>query len=196
MLNPARRRVFLLALAMLGPGGLYMADAMKPSPEVERLYQLLNGEKPHPLQLENGAKAASNQTKNELVSQLALTYLPPPPGRVLGRIMYIRTDENRSDMTFALIANLRSPDPEARASALYGLQTLGHPALADFALMSLRDDTDLVLTAACYVLVEKAKQDPRLRKLLEEVHALRRKDTQFHQSVSLLEAHGFVRRTP
>jgi hypothetical protein len=158
--------------------------------EVDRLRALLNAYHVSPDTIEAGFKEFSLESKNELVAQIARTFEPAPSGKLLARLLFILTDQNREDMMTAFLSNLHSSDPEARAASLAGLAKLGHPHIVDFALASLRDTSDLVVVAACNILIPTAKQDPRLWKILQELYIARKGNPEFHMSTSFLEAHA------
>ncbi len=158
--------------------------------EIDQLLSILNAEDLRPDRLESGLADFSIESKNELMSRIARTFDPPPQARLLARLPFILTDANKPDMVTAFIANLRSPYPEARKFSLYGLEKLGHPGVVDFALASLRDDADEVLVAACSILLPKAKQDPRLWKVLQNVYTANKGKEKFYLSTSFLEAHS------
>ena len=165
---------------------------MSSKEEIDRLFELLTVEDLPPAAALSGFGALSAESKNEVVSRVARTLDPPPSGKVLARLLMIQTDENRADMQTAFLANLRSPYPEARHASLYGLAQLNYPGFTDLAILSLRDDSDQVLATACDLLLSKAKQEPRLWKILQDVYAVHKGDPQFHMTVSLLEAHGIT----
>ena len=164
--------------------------------ESELLYEFLSVDKLHPLELEDKSKTASLESKNELVRRLAHMFEPAPPGRVLARLLYLLTPQNRADMATVFLLNLRAKEAESRVSSLYGLQKLGYPNLDGLALAALRDDADIVLAAACQILLPKSKHDATLWKLLQAVYAAHKGDSAFHMSVSLLEAHGVTNPLP
>lgn len=187
----------LLVACVVGSGRFKQGiSSMEIDSEVQRLLELLNAEDLRPAELEFGLQEFSVESKNELVARAARTFDPPPEGRFLARLLFIMTDENRSDMQLALIANLRSPHPEARRASLYGLEQLGHPGVVDFALNALRDDSDQVLAAACSILLSRAKEDSRIRQLLHGFYKTHRGQDEFYGVTSLLEAHGVDRMGP
>lgn len=169
-----------------------MAEASDVAAEAARLEEFLGREEIHPLIIERTLQEFSDASKNELVARLARTFNPPPLGRLLSRLLYIRTPENEPNMMTLFLTNLRSPNQDARAASLLGLNALNHPNIFEFALSALRDDHDLVLFAACNVLLPKAKDDPNLSKILQDVYAAHAGDPSFHMSMSLLEAHSIV----
>jgi hypothetical protein len=164
--------------------------------ETDRLFELLNSYHLGPNQLEAGFVEFSEESKNEVVSRIARTYEPAPQGNLLARLIFILTDANKSDMTTAFLANLRSPTPGARKASLYGLEKLEHPGIVDFALNSLRDDADEVLVAACDILVRKAKEQPQIWELLKSFYAAHRGREEFYGITSFLEAHGIKTTEP
>ncbi|MEJ7712137.1 MAG: hypothetical protein WKF84_20325 [Pyrinomonadaceae bacterium] len=174
-------------------GGFYMADSQRAITEVERLLSTLNSENIDPDVLEAGLPKFSTESKNEIVRRTARTFEPAPSGKLLARLPFILTEQNRPDMTIAFIANLRSPDPAARKFSLHGLNRLQHAALSDFALLLLRDTDDQVLYAACFILLPKAKQNAGLWSTLQNLYAARKGKKEFYMSMSLLEAHGIDR---
>lgn len=168
---------------------------MSTSQEAEQLYQILNADAVHPAVLE-GLQNYSADSKNELVARVAQTFEPAPPPRVLARLLFLLTDENRTGVTTAFLVNLRSPYPEARKACLYGLQKLEYPAIIELALHALRDEDDQVVAAACDLLLLKAKQDLQLWTLLQQVYAARKATKGFHLTNSLLEAHNIEQPMP
>lgn len=171
-------------------------SSMGTDEEVDQLFNILNAEDIRPDKLESGFKDFSVESKNELVARIARTFDPPPQGRLLARLLFILTNDNKSDMVTALIANLRSPYPEARKASLYGLDGLEHPGIVDFALNSLRDNSDQVLVAASAILLSKARQDVRVWKLLQGFYAIHKDKEEFYGVTTLLEAHGINRPDP
>ncbi len=87
-------------------------------------------------------------------------------------------------------------DPAARRASLQGLEKLEHAALVDFALLSLRDETDEAVHAACQILLPVAKRDARIWEILEGVYAARKDSEKFGSSVNLLKANGVERDAP
>jgi hypothetical protein len=164
---------------------------MSTSQEVDQLYNILNADSVSPAILE-GLKDFSAASKNQLVAHIAQTLEPVPSAKVLARLLFILTEENRAGVMTAFLVNLRSPYPDARRASLYGLSQLNYPGFIDVAILSLRDDSDQVLATACDLLLPKAKQEPRLWKILQDVYALHKGDPQFHMTMSLLEAHGIA----
>ena len=189
-------RILPALLIFLDLGEPYMQNSATIKSESERLYEFLSEDKLHPLELEEKSKTASPESKNELMRRLAHMFEPAPPGRVLARLAYMLTPQNRADMTTAFLFNLRAKEPEARVSSLYGLAKLEYPNLDGLALVALRDDADVVLAAACQILLPKTKHDATLLKILQAVYAAHKGDSAFHMSVSLLEAHGIANALP
>ncbi len=169
-----------------------MADANLIQDEANRLQEVLTAEKVHPLVLEEGFTEFSNASKNALVARVARTFAPHPSGKLLARLLFIRTADNEAAMRTAFVANLRSPDAEARKASLYGLAELGHEALQDLALLSMRDEADQVLTAALNILLPIAKETPNLWAYLQNLYTTLQGKETLHMSLSLLEAHGIA----
>jgi hypothetical protein len=160
--------------------------------EADSLFDLLNAEELPPTIAITGLDRFGAESKNELVARVARAFDPIPRGQLLFRLLLILTDENKADMEMAFLVNLRSPDPQARRASLYGLATLNYPGFIDLAILSLRDDSDQVLATACDLLLPKAKEDPRLWKILQDVYSIHKGDPQFYMTVSILEAHGIT----
>jgi hypothetical protein len=173
-----------------------MMNNSQDADEADRLIAFLSSEEIHPLVLEKRLPEYSAAGKNEAVARLARTFSPAPSGKLLTRLPNILTEQNKSDMAFTFVANLRSPDAEARVACLYGLEKLRHPALSDFALMLLRDADDQVVYAACYLLMPEAKAKPRLWKTLQNLYAARKGKKEFYVSMSFLQAQGIVSPPP
>ncbi|MDQ3686625.1 MAG: hypothetical protein M3430_13655 [Acidobacteriota bacterium] len=198
-MRQAAARFFLTVIIVvlcMSIGGTRMTDANKVADEADRLLVFLSSEEIHPLVLEKRLQEYGAASRNEAVARLAKVFEPVPSGKLITRLPYILTEQNKSDMAFVFVVNLRSPDPEARTSCLYGLQKLNYPALNDFALLSLRDTNDQVVYAACYILLPKTKQDAGLWRTLQNLYAARKGKQEFYMSMSLLEAHGIERPTP
>jgi hypothetical protein len=132
----------------------------------------------------------SAQAKDALVADVARQFDPPPAAQLLARLQWIATDANRPAITQIYLANLRSPDAQARRASLQGLETLGYPQLTDVALAALRDGADAVVGAAAQMLLPLAQREGRVRGLLGGVAAAHRDDPDFHVTTSLLSAHG------
>jgi hypothetical protein len=158
--------------------------------EVEELLEILNFHDVPLNQLEACFEEFSIEAKNELVARVAQTFDPPPKGKLLARLLFILTEENKSDMTNAFIENLRSSYPEARKASLYGLEKLAHPGIVDFALNALRDDNDQVLVAAVTILLPKARENIHIWRFLQGFYTIHKGEEDFYGSTSLLEAHG------
>lgn len=171
-----------------------IGDSRAIEEEAERLLEALSAEKVHPLVLEAGFKEYSNASKNEVVARVARAFVPPPKGALLARLLFIRTPENETSMRTAFLANLRSPYAEARKFSLLGLKQVGHEALMDLALLSLRDDADQVLATALDLLLPAAKTNRSLWTLLQGFYATHKGQEAFHMSIGLLEAHGIASR--
>src|SRR4029077_3386125 len=165
---------------------------MSSKEEIDRLFELLSVEDLPPAAALSSFSTFSDESKNEVMARIAQTLNPAPSGKVLARLPNILTDENKTDMETAFLANLRSPHPNARRASLYGLAQLNYPGFTDLAILSLRDDSDQVLAAACDLLLARAKQEPRLWKILQDVYRVHKGDPQFHMTMSLLEAHGIT----
>jgi len=148
----------------------------------------------HSATLEQLARQATPATRNEVVARLARRFAPPPSGRLLMRVIALRTPDNERDLRQVFLANLHAPDPAARAASLRGLETLRYPHLVDLAITELRDASDEVVAAACDLLREPAKQDPQLARLLGAVYAAHAGQKEFYLSNELLKAHGFDKR--
>lgn len=164
-----------------------MGEESDVAEESRRLEEFLSISEIHPLVMEQKLKEFSGASKNALVARLATTFNPPPPGRVLMRLVELRTPENEGDLTRLYVTNLRSPNPNARGASLHGLNELKHPLIFDFALSALHDDNDFVLFEACTVLLLRAADDPNILKMLQEVHASHAGDPNFSMTASLLE---------
>jgi hypothetical protein len=163
---------------------------MSTDEEVDRLFHILNSEEIQRAFWQSGLDQFSAESKNELMNRIAATFEPPPRGALLGRLLLIANEENKPALITALLANLHSPDPEARKASLYGLEKLEHPSFIDFAISALRDSDDQVVTAACTILLPKAKQDPRIWKILEQVYEAHKDQPEFHMSMSFLKSHS------
>lgn len=162
-----------------------MSDA-----EVARLEAWLAQEELSPGVVGDELASFGAEARDALVLRVARTLDPPPPGRLLARLPMIQTPENEASLASAFLANLHSPDPEARKASLYGLERLGHPAAADLATSALRDDEDAVLAAAADILLRRGGDLERVRPLLEQVLARHREDPRFHATRAVLAAHG------
>lgn len=162
---------------------------MTTNEELDRVEKILDTDALSPAVLE-GLGDLSPETKNQVVARIAHLGRVALSGRVLSRLPFLLTNENKADMTASFVANLSSIYPEARAASLYGLQRLAHPNLIDYALACLRDADDQVLAAACTILLPAAKQDPRIWSMLQEIYAAHKNKPEFHMSVSLMQAHG------
>jgi len=173
-----------------------MADSNAAVNNADQLYAILNGENAHPVVLDSAINSFGEIAKNQVVARVAATFEPPPRGALLDRLLFIRTSGNQAEMAGAFIVNLRSPLPEARKASLQGLEKLGHAAIVQFALLSVRDESDAVVAVACQILVARAKQDPVVWKLLRSAYTARAGRQEFYLSNSILEAHGVTALTP
>ncbi|HEX8651033.1 MAG TPA: hypothetical protein VF708_09325 [Pyrinomonadaceae bacterium] len=164
-----------------------MGEQSDVAEEAARLEELLNTGGIHPLVYEKQLAEFSEASKNELVARLVRTFSPPPLGRLLMRLLDIRTPENEAALMTLYLTNLRSPNADARGASLHGLNELQHTLVIEFALSSLRDDNDFVLFEAATILLLKAKDDPNILKILQEVYASHAGDPNFPMTTNLLE---------
>jgi hypothetical protein len=164
--------------------------------DADKLFDILNSDKVHPTVLDSAVKNFSDATKNQVVTRVVTTFEPPVRAALLTRLLFILTEQNRAEMSAAFIANLRSPLPEARKASLQGLEKLKHPALDEFALLSLRDDSDGILSIACQILVPRAQRDPTFWKVLHSAYRARAGKREYYLSNSILEAHGLNHSVP
>lgn len=136
----------------------------------------------------------SAEAKDALVAEVARQFDPPPSGQLLARLLQIVTDASRPVLIKIYLANLRSPDAQARRASLHGLVMLGYPQATDLALAALRDDADAIVGDAVQILLPLAQQDERVRDLLGGVLAAYQDDPAFYATTSLLTAHGIQPR--
>ena len=155
--------------------------------EIRRLLDILEAYEVPTDVLESGLDAFSEKAKNAVVQRLARAP-ESPPGRVVARLLFIRTPQNESDLAAVFRRGSRSPDPAARKFSLYGLDQLDHPAATEAALEALADDDDQVVFAAAMMLLPNAAQESRIADALREAYAAREGKEEFHASVSLLKA--------
>jgi hypothetical protein len=175
------------------PTALNKGKIMTSQQDVEQLKKMLSAEEIPQTMVLSGFQEFSDEVKDALVEQAAQTFEPPLSGKLVARLIYLLTDNNRANLQRVFVNNLRSPDPEARKASLYGLEKLEHPALVDFALHALRDDADQMLAPACDILLRKAERDPVVRKLLRSFYEAYKDKPEFYSVRSLLEAHGIDR---
>jgi hypothetical protein len=168
-----------------------MPDA-KLKEETDRLYALLTGGDIPMTVAASGFKDFSEAAKDEVAARLARQYLPELSPPTLGHVLLLRTAKNEAALRLVFVSHLRAADARARKSSLVGLKSLGHPALADLALLSMRDDQDAVLAMAIDALLPAARADRALWTFLQGYYAVRKPmGDAFHTSIALLEAHGF-----
>ena len=181
----------MLAMFTLLLGDKPMANSGAAT-EADKLFDILNADKVHPVELDAASKNFSDAAKNQVVARAAGAFEPPPRGPLLQRLLFIITERNKADITTVFIANLRSPLPDARQASLQALEKLEHPALVQFALVSMRDTSDTVVAVACQILIARAKEDPLIRNFVERAYLARRGKKEFYLSNSILEAHGIT----
>jgi len=169
-----------------------MSDTKTIQEDADRLYTALSNDDIPKTVLASGFQDFSDACKNEVVVRVTQMYRPSPTGALLARLILIQTPENSEIMRAAFVASLRSADPEARKFCLYGLKELGHEALSDLALASMRDDTDTITSTALTILLPTAKEDENLLAFLQEFYVANKDNEAFHMSISLLEAHGII----
>lgn len=197
MLNlSSKRRAVAIVIFALSCGEAGMTNLQTAAGEADRLFNTLNAENVRPDLLESGFPDFSDDSKNAVAKRVAQTFEPPPSGKLLARLQFILTAQNRSDVTAAFVFNLRSPDPAARKFSLYGLEKLRHPATGDFALLLLRDTDDQVSYAACFILFPQAKQNARLWNTLRNLYAARKGKPEFYLSTGFLQDQGIERSAP
>ena len=161
-----------------------------------RLRELLGAQDLPPAVALNELGNIPAEARDALVREVARTFHPPPPARLLARLPLIRTEANVPDMVAAFLANLGSPDPEGRKASLYGLDALGYPAIADVAVQALRDPADAVVAAACDLLARRGSDPERVRPLLEGVYRVYRDDPRFSLTRAVLEGSGIGNAPP
>jgi hypothetical protein len=165
--------------------------AVSPPAETERLYALLSQNELPKARIDAGFDDFSDAAKLAVVQRVARQFEPPPPGRLLARLKFIRTAGAERWLRLAYDVNLRSPDAAARRFALLGLQDLGDDAARRTALAALRDDDPEVLATALTVLFAAGEDEEELRPLLAGLSKKLGQDERFHASRALLAAHGF-----
>lgn len=159
--------------------------------EVARLRETLDIEDLVPAVALTAFEGFSEQARDAVVGQAVAQFDPPPSGRLLARLRMVVTAAGTPTLVQAYLANLRSPDPQARRASLEGLSALGYPQVTDLALAALRDDADGVVAAATQLLAPVAAGgDEAVAALLARVHASHAGDPAFYLTTSLLEAHG------
>jgi hypothetical protein len=163
---------------------------MGPDDEVRELLAILDAEEMMRATARDLSQRFGEQARNAVIARVAAQFTPPPSGRVLARLELIVTDEDRPALVQIYLANLRSPDPQARQASLDGLTRLGYPHVADLAKAALRDDFDPVVASAARILAPLSAHDPALRTLLVGVRAEHADDPAFHMTSAVLSAHG------
>lgn len=163
---------------------------------VDELYEVLDEYDVPPLRLQSGFPEFDTATKNAVVDRVAVMFDPEPTGRLLARLLYIRTDDNEAQLARIYIANLRAIQPDARKFSLYGLSELKHRQVRDFALAALRDEADEVVAMACEILLPAAQKEPTLWRMLQSVYRARKDQPRFHITTSLLTSSGIERDEP
>jgi hypothetical protein len=171
-----------------------MTLSTTPSAEARSLLETLEDLHVAKKQVSEGFAEFSQAAKDEVIEHVARTFSPAPAGRLLARLMFVRSPDSQRALERALLANLRSDDAEARKFALYGLQELKYANLEDIALLSLRDESDAVTAAAAQILLPAAKSDSDLRALLTSFYEARRADGSFHATTSILSAASITAR--
>ncbi|MCW2702687.1 MAG: hypothetical protein JWQ37_682 [Blastococcus sp.] len=165
--------------------------------EVRELRALLEQEDLVPAVALSVVDRFGGDVRDALITEVARQFAPPPPGRLLARLLPLVSDASLPVLTRAYLSNLRSPDPQARLASLQGLIGLDYPHAADVSLAALRDDEDTVVGAAVQNLLPLGQQDELVRDLLGGLEASHRDDPGFHLTKSLLSAHGIqLRETP
>ncbi len=139
-----------------------------------------------PPSLLNQLPGLPDETKDEAVTRIAAVPAQAS-AQVLARLPLIRTPRNEPDVADVLRAGLRSPDPDARKFALYGLQEIGAPDVSAAALTALDDDDDRVVAAAATILLPDAG-DAEIEGALRRAYEAHAGDDRFHVSTSVLEA--------
>jgi hypothetical protein len=175
--------------------GMAMTEAADLAAETDRLSAQLNAMEVHPYILQNGLGVYSEDSKNALVARLATGSSWPAP-RLLARLPYILTPENRADMVAVYRKNLQSPDPQGRMESLYGLDRLGEPVAATAARDALRDNADDVVLAAVNILYPRAQQDPQLWRQLQDTYRARKDTRGLERSMGYLRDLGIEKAAP
>ncbi|HEY3068351.1 MAG TPA: hypothetical protein VGL09_21380 [Methylomirabilota bacterium] len=185
----------VLVLAVVLTSGGAMAGVDPVINEASRLLTTLSGMEVSKLALSRGFSEYSDASKNALVAGLARSSTWPPD-RVLARLPYIATPDNRDDMIAIYKRNLASPDHGGRRESVFGLERLGDPSAVDAARQALNDDADDVVVAAVSVLLPYAKRDESVWHLLQDTYRQRRNDVRLYNSMGLLKDSGIERPTP
>jgi hypothetical protein len=162
--------------------------------ETDRLFQALSDDNTES-NLGSLLGQYSGEIKDEVVARAACTLEPPLKGRLLERLPNLLNERNRKDMVNAFIVNLGSPDAEVRRYSLRGLTILQDAGLADFALLSLRDDDGELVYEACKILLPNAPQDSRIRETLQDLYRARKNRDDFRSTLDLLRSQGITDRT-
>lgn len=165
-----------------------MNDTLAAGPDAEQLLQALAAPKLHPAEIEALSRRYDDSTRTQAITQVAAMFDPPPAAGLLARLVFLRSPANEALLAQLFIANLRAAQADARLASLRGLEALRHPSLTQFALLSLRDESDPVVAAACQILLPQA--DPRVRQFLRQAWLARKGRPEFYLSNSVLEAAG------
>ena len=153
--------------------------------EADRLEGMLFGMEVSKFMISTRFEPFRGVSKDEVVQRLARRPAPLP-GRVLARLPYIETPENRAAIVALYRRDLGSSLPEARQESLYGLERLGEPDAVDAARAALRDDDDGVLVAAISILLPRAGGDAGTWRLLQRLYQSRKDEPRLYNSMGLL----------
>jgi hypothetical protein len=107
------------------------------------------------------------RTRQEVVDHLARAREPRLSGRVIARLAFLETAENRDELAGIYAAHTKAVAPEVRAQALSALHRLPHPAWKELALAVLDDEADSVTALACVMLTSAGKDDEKIRSALD-----------------------------
>lgn len=164
-----------------------MADAAAEAPtQTDRLEATLFGMEVNKLLLNQRFGNFNDASKDEVVLRFLQSRPAPLPGRVLARLPYIETAQNRPGIVALYRRDLQSALPEARQESLYGLQTMGEPDVVAMARAALADVDDGVLVAAISILLPRAREDASVWPLLQRVYQQRKDDARLYNSMGLL----------
>ena len=178
--------VALALLAVAVAGRIAMTEAVDAPSEADRLEATLFGMEVSKFLISTRFQNFSDTSKNDVVARLGQNHPAPLPGRVLARLPYIATAQNRTAIVALYRRDLGSRLPAARQESLYGLERLGEPDAVIAARGALGDDDDGVLVAAISILLPRARQDPDVWRLLQRAYQARKDDARLYNSMGLL----------
>jgi len=182
-------RAALAVALLLTIGSNLMADEERRA-EARMLLAELTAENVSPSEMEQGFPGFSARARDDVIAHFVHHPQAVTP-KLLARLPYIATEPQRPALRDLMRSHLVSEDPRLRERALYGLQALDDPRLAQAAAGLLDDTDDRVLFGAIHILTPQLDRHPALGERLRAIADRVRDQPEYELTPKLLQSLGY-----